>query len=179
MLRNSRMEMGEVYFWTNTIKDWKNLLKPDKYKQIIIEQLQWLVQHKTIVLYGYVLMPNHLHFIWEMRQKNGKEMPHASFNKWTSSKFLKDLRLHHPLTLPYFKENTTERNHRFWQRDPLAILMDKKEKLEQKLNYTHLNPLQKHWNLATSPEQYQWSSANYYLTGTDEFGILTHYLDRF
>ena len=124
-------------------------------------------------------MPNHIHLIWEMRQKNGKEMPHASFNKWTSSNFLKDLRLHHPHVLPYFTEKTQERNHRFWQRNPLAILLDTKEKLEQKLTYTHLNPLHERWNLAAYPEHYQWSSANFYLIGKDKFGILTHYLARF
>jgi hypothetical protein len=25
------------------------------------------------------------------------------------------------------------------------------------------------------PEDYRWSSASFYLTGIDEFGILTHY----
>lgn len=173
------MVLGEVYFWTNTIKDWQHLLKPDKYKRLIIEQLQWLVQRKKIVVYGYVLMPNHLHFIWEMREMNGKEMPHASFNKWTSSHFLKDLRLHHPKVLPYFIQKAQERNHRFWQRDPLAILIDSREKLEQKLTYIHLNPLHERWNLVSSPENYPWSSANFYLTGEDDLGILTHYLDRF
>ena len=29
--RNSRMEFDLVYFWTDTIKDWKHLLKQDKY----------------------------------------------------------------------------------------------------------------------------------------------------
>ena len=172
------MLVDEVYFWTNTIKDWKKLLQPDKYKQIIIKQLQWLVQHKKVALYGFVIMPNHLHFIWEMLEKNGKEMPHASFNKWTSSNFLKDLRIHHPQVLPFFEEKTQERNYRFWQRDSLAVLLDSKEKLEQKLNYLHVNPLQAHWNLASSPESYRWSSAGFYLTGNDEFKILTHYLDR-
>lgn len=177
--RNSRMQLQEVYFWTNTIKDWKKLLKLDKYKHIIIEQLQWLVQQKKIAVYGYVIMPNHLHFIWEMLQKNGKEMPHASFNKWTSSNFLKDIRLHHPQVTPYFTEETQERKHRFWQRDPLAILMDNKERMEQKLEYMHLNPMQEHWQLATFPEQYRWSSASFYSKGHDEFGMLTHYLNRF
>ena len=110
---------------------------------------------------------------------NGKGMPHASFNKWTSSNFLKDLRLHHPQVLPFFTKETNERNHRFWQRDPLAVLLDNQEKLEQKLNYLHLNPLQERWQLAASPEDYPWSSAAFYLTGHDPFNFLTHYRDRF
>lgn len=29
--RNSQMMLGEVYFWTDTIKDWNNLLESIKY----------------------------------------------------------------------------------------------------------------------------------------------------
>ena len=124
-------------------------------------------------------MPNHLHFIWEFLEMNGKEMPHASFNKWTSSNFLEDLRQNHEKVLTFFEEKTKERNHRFWQRDPLAVLMDTREKIEQKLAYIHLNPLQSHWNLARDPESYKWSSVKFYETGEDNFGILTHSMTRF
>ena len=178
-IRNSRMTLNEVYFWTDTIKDWKKLLNPNKYKSIIIEELQWLKERNKISIYGFVIMPNHLHFLWEMLEKNGKEMPHASFNKWTASRFLKDIRENHPQLIPYFEEKTEERNHRFWQTDPKAILMDNKKKIEQKLDYIHNNPMQERWNLVTSPEEYRWSSAGFYLNGKDEFGLLTHYLDRF
>jgi len=41
--RNSSLEFDEVYFWTDTIKDWKNLLKKDKYKQLVIEVWKDLV----------------------------------------------------------------------------------------------------------------------------------------
>jgi putative transposase len=129
--RNSRMDLNEIYFWTDTIKDWKNLLYKDYYKELIIEQLQWLKERNKIEIYAFVIMPNHLHIIWQLLEMNGKEKPHASFNKWTSSNFLKDLRLNHPQILPYFVEKTAERNHRFWIRDPLAILMD--SKLNKKL----------------------------------------------
>jgi REP element-mobilizing transposase RayT len=177
--RNSRMKLNEVYFWTNTIKDWKHLLKKSKYKHLIIEQLQWLKNRNKILIYGFVVMPNHLHLLWEMLEMNGKEMPHASFNKWTSSRFLKDLRINNKKKIPDFVEKTSERNHRFWQRDPLAIQIDDRVKLEQKLDYIHLNPLQDHWNLATKPEEYPWSSAKFYEKGIDDFGILTHYMDKF
>ena len=178
-IRNSRMFLNEVYFWTDTIKDWKYLLNENRYKDLIIEQLQWLKKKGKINVYGFVIMPNHMHIIWEMVERNGKEMPYASFNKWTSSQFLKELRISAPSVLPQFIEITNERNHRFWQRDPLAILMDTKDKLEQKLEYIHLNPLQDHWNLVTLPDKYLWSSSKFYETGIDDFGFLTHYMERF
>jgi len=36
-----------------------------------------------------------------------------------------------------------------------------------------LNPLPEKWNLATRPESYKWSSANFHETDIDEYGILT------
>jgi putative transposase len=177
--RNSRMNLDNVYFWTDTIKDWKHLLKQDKYKQLIIECLQDLTQKKLIKVYGFVIMPNHIHIIWELLSMNGKEMPHASFNKQTAHLITKDLKTNHPAVLSYFEVQDKERSYRIWQRDPLAILMDSKSKLIQKLNYIHNNPLNERWNLAESPEMYIWSSASFYQNGANDFGFLTHFFERF
>jgi putative transposase len=106
-------------------------------------------------------------------------MPHASFNKQTSHNIIKDIKVNHPAVLPFFKVDEKERQYRIWQRDPLAILMDFKNKLGQKLTYIHNNPLHERWNLAEKPELYPWSSANFYETGIDDFGFLTHYMERF
>jgi hypothetical protein len=37
--------------------------------------------------------------------------------------------------------------------------------LRQKVEYTHNNPCQPHWQLAAKPEEYVWSSAGFYLAG--------------
>jgi len=139
--RNSKMLLYEVYFWTDTVKDWKKIFSIDKYKLILIDTLRELVKRKKIIVYAFVIMPNHLHLVWQMVEANGKEMPHASFNKFTSHQIFQDLKLHHFDILPYFKVSDGERNFRLWQRDPLAILMDTQTKLEQKIDYIHLNPL--------------------------------------
>jgi putative transposase len=178
-IRNSKMLLEEVYFWTDTIKDWKNILANDICKNIIINCWRDLAVRKKIRVYGFVIMPNHMHIIWEMININGKEMPYASFNKFTSHQFLAHLRKTSPDAVTNYQEVSVERKHRFWQRDPLAICMDSKKKAEQKLDYIHLNPLQEKWSLAIKPEDYAWSSARFYETGVDEFGILTDYRERF
>lgn len=178
-VRNSRMFLGEVYFWTDTIKNWKLLLDDDACKNIILTCWHELADRKKIKVYGFVIMPNHIHVLWEMIGKNGKEMPYASFNKFTSHQFLDHLRKNSPDILPAYQEFSLERKHRFWQRDALAIQMGSKEKFEQKLDYIHLNPLQEKWSLVSKPESYHWSSAKFYETGIDEFGFLTDYRERF
>ena len=124
-------------------------------------------------------MPNHIHLIWKLLEKNGKEMPHASFNKFTAHEIIEDLKKYHPQVLSVFKVEEKERQYRIWQSDPLAILMDTRQKLEQKINYIHNNPLHERWNLADRPENYYWSSASYYVTNKDDFGFLTILMKRF
>jgi REP element-mobilizing transposase RayT len=177
--RKSTMMLNEVYFWTDTVKDWKCLFDHRKYKQMAIDTLKQLVTKELICIYGFVIMPNHLHFIWEMLAKNGKEMPHASFNKATGHLIIKDLRLHNALCSVQYQVHDQERQYRVWQRDALAIKLEYREIVEQKLEYIHLNPLQEKWSLVEYPENYYWSSARFYETGKDDFGFLTHYLDRF
>ena len=104
--RKSNMVLGEVYFWTNTVKDWKHLFYPDKYKQRLTETLQKLKQQGFIKIYGLVIMPNHIHLLWELLQKNGREMPHTSFNKITGHEIIKDLKLHRILRCRNGKGNT-------------------------------------------------------------------------
>jgi putative transposase len=177
--RNSKLQLNEVYFWNDTIKDWKHLLKQDKYKQLVIDTLKELVEKKMITVYGFVIMPNHLHLLWEMLRKNSKEMPYASFNKATAHEITKDLKEYHPKVLEHFRVDNAEREYRIWKRDPLGVLMDNKKKFEQKLDYIHNNPLQEKWSLTKRPEDYKWSSAAFYETGIDSFGFLTHYMERF
>lgn len=178
-IRNSRMDLGEVYFWTSTIKDWKLLLKRDCSKQLVIDCLDELVKKQLIIVYAFVIMPNHIHLVWEAIDRNGKEMPHASFNKKTAHELVKDLKVNDSNALLHFKVSEKEREYRVWQRDALAILMDSRTKVEQKIDYIHLNPLQERWNLADRPENYKWSSARFYEEEIDDFGFITHYLERF
>ena len=114
-IRNSKMLLEEVYFWTDTIKDWKTLLANNTCKNIIINCWRELVVRKKIKIYGFVIMPNHVHMLWEMMNINGKEMPYASFNKFTSHQFLDHLRKTFPNAVTNYKEVSVERKHRFWQ----------------------------------------------------------------
>ncbi len=73
----------------------------------------------------------------------------------------------------------SDRAYQFWERNPLPVEIFSPEVAIQKLNYIHRNPLQEKWNLAKEPEDYYYSSAKFYQTGIDDFGILTHYSEYF
>ena len=142
------MELGEIYFYTSTIVGWKRLLKPDPYKKIIINSLKNLADRRCIQIYGFVIMPNHIHLIWEMLKMNGKEMPDTSLIKFTAHEFKQELSHNYPHILAMFKADTNDREYQFWQRDALAIRLFSREMLIQKLEYIHSNPLKERWDLA-------------------------------
>ena len=177
--RNSFMELNKPYFWTSTINNWIHLFKDDKHKDILIESLQWLSKHELMAIYGFTIMPNHVHFLWEQLQMNGKEYPKGSFEKFTAHKLQRSLQSGNLTLLKEFENNTYDRKYNFWQRDPLAVEILSREMAIQKLDYMHNNPLQEHWRLASSPTGYKYSSASFYESGKDEFNMLTHFMDRF
>ena len=174
--RKSHQNLNEIYFWTTVIKDWKHLLATDDMKAIITESFQWLVQHKLVYIYGYVIMNNHVHILWEQLKMNGKEMPKESFEKYTAHMFLKKLK--GTDDLQYYKVDQKDRKYLFWQRDPLAILITDKKMAGEKLDYIHSNPIQPHWKLCKEPSEYRYSSAKFYEGGEDEFKILTRLMDK-
>ena len=173
-IRKSHIENNQLYFWTATINGWEHLLKDDKIKMEIIASLQWLKQQNLVALYAYVIMPNHLHFVWSVLGKNGKESPQGSFLKFTAHRFRQILLQTEPHLLNQFKVDAANKVHEFWQRDSLAFQLYSREVTWQKIEYTHNNPVAKNWQLAETREAYRFSSADFYYTGKDEFGILTH-----
>lgn len=172
------MELNQLYFYTATIVVWKQLLSQNNYKEIVISSLQYLVNHKKIKVYGFVIMPNHIHLVWELLELNGKELPHASFMKFTGNEFLKHIKNTDVLLLDQFEVESSTRIHQFWQRDSLPIHLYSPEVIYQKLDYIHRNPVQEKWKLSNEPSLYLYSSANFYETGIDNFHILTHIGER-
>lgn len=173
------MGIEKIYFFTATIKDWKPLLKEESFKKVIISSLSYLSDKDLIDIFGFVIMPNHIHLIFEMKKMNGKEFPHASFMKYTAHQFKKMLQAKPcNFDLHSFKVNWTSRNYQFWQRDSLPIELYTRKVIEQKLDYIHNNPLQAHWKLCKDIIDYKYSSASFYETDHTSFPFLKHYMDR-
>lgn len=172
LLGRTPMIIGEIYFWTATINNWNKLLFEDGYKDIIIQSLDYLSKASKIEVYGFVLMPTHLHFIWKILGKNGKESPQGSFLKFTAHQFRTKLIYEGKYKLNPFRVNALNKHHEFWQPDQLAIHLFSSQVAYQKLNYIHNNPLAKHWNLAKSPSTYKYSSASFYELNDRQFSFL-------
>ena len=168
--RISYTEPGKIYFWTATIHKWYRLLEKNENKQILIDSLKFLSDKGLITVYSFVIMPNHIHLIWQSNRLNGKETPIGSFLKFTGHKLLEDLKSERKDSA--YLVDKMNKKHKIWQRDPLATEIITLEVARQKMNYVHYNPLSGKWNLAKDDISYYFSSARYYETGIDDFGFL-------
>lgn len=170
--RKSHIDRGEIYFWTATINSWYHLLENDKYKDVIIESLQYLADNGLVDVYAFIIMPNHIHFIWRINGPNGKESPQGSFLKFTAHTFKKMLKQEDPGKLNSFSVDAENKKYEFWQRDSLAIPLFSRKVATQKLDYLHNNPLVEHWSLVKDPCDYKYSSARYYELNEKRFPFL-------
>jgi len=177
--RNSHIEKGEIYFWTATINKWHRLLESDRYKDVIIKSIDYLSNIGKIDVFAFVIMPNHLHLIWRVNELNGKESPHGSLLKYTAHEFRKMLLHEDKNKLLTYQTTSENKDHEFWQRDPLAIHLYTAKVAFQKLAYVHSNPLAKHWKLAKDPCEYKYSSARYYEMNEKNFSFLKDLREEF
>jgi putative transposase len=168
--RKSHTSIGEIYFWTATIHKWLHLLSSDSNKQLIIDYLKKLSDEGLISVYAFVIMPNHIHLIWQQNKLNGKETPKGSLLKYTGHEFLKILKAESKSYL--YEVNAANKKHEIWQRDSLGIEIYSVKVAKQKLEYIHNNPVNGKWQLANDFLSYHYSSARFYETGIDEFGFL-------
>jgi putative transposase len=101
-----------IEFFTATCLNWQPLLQPEKHKQIILDSLNFLVNDKRIWLYGYVIMPNHIHILWckqpEWLDKNVQQ----HFSKFTAQNLKWSLQ-NNMEELGNYKSTQNDRNYQF------------------------------------------------------------------
>jgi len=162
-------------FFTASIKGWYKLLEHDKYKDIIVNSLRFLVEDKRIKRYAFVIMSDHLHLIWQMQPLIHPQHVQRDFLKYTAQQIKHDLQKNHPELLSHFESDANDRTYQFWKRRALSIELRTNKVYRQKLDYIHLNPVKA--GFCKLPEEYKYSSALFYETGIDNWGYLSHHRD--
>jgi REP element-mobilizing transposase RayT len=137
--------------------------------------LDFLVTEKRIWLYGYVIMPNHIHILWRKQDQWIYSSIQQQFLKFTAQKIKFNLLEHFPAELKKYRSTQSDRAYHFWERRPYKATMFTRTVCEQKLDYIHYNPVKA--GLCTLPEDYSYSSAKYYLLGVKN-PLLTHYMEH-
>ena len=160
-------------FITATIYQWKHLLKPDKYKEVLVASLQFLVRDDRVIVYAFCILSNHIHLIWQMKPGHSREHVQRDFLKFTAQTIRFDLGKNHPDVLSHFQVNLKDRKYQFWKRNALSVDLFTDTVFRQKLNYIYQNPVKA--GICETPEDYLWSSARFYESGDLTYNFLTYY----
>jgi putative transposase len=156
-----------IYFITFATVEWIDVFTRPKYKDLLIESLKYCIEKKSLIVYSYVIMTNHIHLI---ASSDGPDLSGIirDFKKFTSKAMIKALQ--DPLEsrkdwmLRIFsdagKSNSNNEYYQFWRQDNHPIELYSNEVIDQKIDYIHNNPVEE--GIVDNPEDYIYSSARDY-----------------
>lgn len=173
------MNTQNLCFFTATCLWWMPVLENKYHKEILIEAWKRRVRQNQVIIYAFVIMPNHVHCIWQINPAIRQSVFQQNLHKFTARSILNFMRMNNDPLYPELSVRTTDREIQVWERNSMSIKLYSKFIFLQKTHYIHTNPLQEHWKLAVVPEEYHYSSARFFATGIDDFGILTDYRTLF
>ena len=161
-------DQEKIHFITATVVDWVDVFTRKSYKDVVIDSLEYCVKKKDMLLYGYVIMSNHIHLI--IQSKNGKLSDLVrDFKKFTAKNILEKIitepESRREWLLERFKKATEthvrNKNYQFWQYGNHAEEIYSHKFMWSKLDYIHLNPVRA--GIVEKASHYRYSSASNYV----------------
>ncbi len=158
----------KIHFITSTVVDWIDVFTRKTYKDVVIESLTFCIENKGMILYGYVIMSNHIHLI--VQSEEGKLSGLIrDFKKFTAKSILEKIQneseSRREWMLERFKKATEthsrNKNYQFWRYGNHAKEIYSHKFMWSKLNYIHLNPVRA--GIVKKASHYLYSSASNYV----------------
>jgi len=165
-------EKGVFYFVTFTCYKWLPLMEESKLYDYLPA---WVNQLKLrgLKTSAYVIMPNHLHFIFFL-EENGNDLNQliAEAKRFMAyeivkrlKKLGKDDRLVELAKGVQEEERKKGKKHQVFRLSFDAKLLVGEKEIRKVLDYIHHNPVNKKWSLVEDFVEYPYSSALYYELG--------------
>ncbi len=176
---SGKYKVGEsaiAHFVTFSVVGWIDVFSREQYKQLFADSLQYCQLHKGLLLHAWVIMTNHVHLIISSRNNRLEDIV-RDLKKYTSKQIIKAIqenagesRKEWMLNIFSYtgRHNNNNKEFQFWKQDYHPVELDSPEKLQQRLNYLHQNPVKS--GLVWEPWHYKYSSATDYFT--NEPGLL-------
>ena len=170
-------DQNAMHFLTFTVIDWVDVFTKKDYKMELVDSMNYCIREKGLVVYGWVIMSNHIHVIW--KAKEGYELSGIirDFKKFTAKRIIKlieegaESRKVWMLKKFEFaaKRVKTNTRYKFWKDSNHAVCLTELDTkmMEQKLEYIHYNPVKA--MIVHQPEDYVFSSAADY---AEEAGLV-------
>lgn len=153
-----------LHFLTLRVIDWIDIFTKPIYFQSIINTLKYYQTNNKLLIYGYVIMTNHLHLIVQCK-KDKLSSTIKSFKSYTTHKAKKLLKTdNRKYILNLIKRTGSKRkynNFQLWHSENWPIPLESDKLFMQKLTYIHNNPVVK--NYVEQAEDWLYSSARNYI----------------
>lgn len=161
-------DQEKPHFITCTVVDWIDIFTRKVYKDIVVSSLDYCIKEKRMILYGYVIMSNHIHLIVQSKEGKLSDLI-RDFKKFTSKNILKAIQTEpesrRRWMLDLFKKaiesHSRNKNYQFWQYGNHAEEIYTLHFMWVKLNYIHLNPIRA--GIVEKAQHYIYSSASNYV----------------
>ena len=138
-----------------------NLFKTSQTKNIFVINLNQLKNKHRCKLYGYVVMPNHVHLVLHPPAKDRLSIFIGVLKSMTAREIIS---LWRSKNLDIFTKLQVNKDGKsrfaFWQRRYYDHNCRTNEAVIEKINYCHNNPVRK--GLVEEPSQWPWSSYRWY-----------------
>lgn len=163
-------DQEKPHFITCTVVDWIDVFTRKNYRDIVISSLQYCIKEKGMLIYGYVIMSNHLHLIVQSKDAKLSDLI-RDFKKYTAKNILETIQSEpesrREWMLERFKKATEthgrNKAYQFWQYGNHAEEIYTVPFMWDKLNYIHFNPIRAGW--VEKAQHYIYSSASNYVLG--------------
>lgn len=160
-------DQNGVYFVTFTVVDWLDVFIRESYKQIVVNDLNYCIQHKGLEVFCCCLMTSHLHLI--VRAKEGSKISDIirDFKKHVAKSVIEKIKTEPESRKEYLlnhfinagKADARITTYKFWKEDNHAVNLppEMPDMFQQKMDYIHLNPVKE--GIVANAHEYLYSSA--------------------
>jgi REP element-mobilizing transposase RayT len=147
------------HFLTFTVLNWLPVFTRPGTVQIILDALTFRQQHKGVKVYGYVILENHMHCILEASDLGQQVHDLKAFTAKEILDYLKENKAEKLLSLLAFfkKTHKSDAQYQLWEEGSHPQLIQNEAMLRQKLDYIHLNPVNRgyvddamHWRYSSA-----------------------------
>ncbi len=164
-------EQEKAHFITATVVDWIDVFSRKNYRDCVIECFDYCIKNKGMILYGYVIMSNHIHMVIQSNDGKLSDLL-RDFKKFTAKKILDKIQnepeSRREWMLERFKlateTHSRNKHYQFWQYGNHAEEIFTEHFLWSKLDYIHMNPIRS--GIVTKIDDYIYSSASNYVNRT-------------
>ena len=157
-----------IHFLTFTVVGWVDVFTRRIYKEDITDSLNYCVAKKGLIVYGWCLMSNHLHLVAAVQNKFCLSDVVRDLKKYTAKKIINRIK-NEPESRSEWMLNQfiyagrnlkNIKEYKFWKSGNHAIELETNKLKQQKVDYTHNNPVEA--GIVDQPEHYLYSSARDY-----------------